>query len=47
MYCDVASGFNFQIGHFLHLSRVERKSLRYMIQNIMKKSGSLVFNGIG
>ena len=41
MYCDVASGFNFQIGHFLHLYRVERKKshspLHNMIQNTMKK----------
>ena len=40
MYCDVASEFNFQIGHFLHLYRVERESyspLHNMIQNTIKK----------
>ena len=30
--CDIASGFNFQIGHFLHLNREERENvtLRYI-----------------
>ena len=34
MYCDVASGFNFKIGHFLHLNRVEREkvTLRFKIR---------------
>ena len=27
MYCDVASGFNFKIGHFLQLNRVEREKV--------------------
>ena len=27
LYCDVAPGFNFQIGHFWHLNRVERKKV--------------------
>ena len=48
--CDVASGFNFQIGHFLHLYRVEREkvTLRYIIwfRIQWRRSGSLVFNDI-
>ena len=41
MYCDVASGFNFQIEHFLHLYRVEREkvTLRNIIQSDPKKTG--------
>ena len=41
MYCDVASGFNFQVEHFLHLYRVEREkvALRNIIQSDPKKTG--------
>ena len=31
MHCDVASGFNFNIGHFLQLNRVEREKSRSAI----------------
>ena len=44
--CDVASGFNFKIGHFLCLNRLERKkvTLRHIIRFSIqwKRSGSLV-----
>ena len=34
MYSDVASGFNFKIGHFLYLNSVEEEkvTLRYIIR---------------
>ena len=41
MHCDVAFGFNFQIGHFFAFisceKRKSRSPLRSMIQNTMKK----------
>ena len=41
MHCDVASGFNFKIEHFLHLNRVKREkvTLRYIINLEYNRKG--------